>query len=159
MNTTAFSFGWRIGLLLAAEWEWISPPRAAAMSSPVTEAWATHIQVPLYSGFEAAGIALGSSGDVFVAGYASTAGYNYDIWVSRYDGAGALVWQKRFEPSGGPPVNELATAIVSRGTNLYVTGTTASAAGDRDFLTLKYRETGEVEWAVSFDGAGHAGDQ
>lgn len=130
---------------------------AAAAPSPVTQAWSAQIQVPPFSFYEAGGMTLGPAGDVFLAGHVRLPGMDHDILVSRHNTAGTMVWQRRFEPAGGGG-DEMAMAIVAQGTNIYVTGTTTSTNGGQDFLTLKYDDTGVLEWSARFDGAGHFTD-
>ena len=141
-------------LLLMALLGSTGPLAAAPSASPVIQAWAAHIRGPTNAYFQAADLALGPTGDIFVAGQAVSPGSDYDIVFSRHSAAGAMVWQKRFEPGDGSSVDEFSAAIVAKGTNLYLAGTTANPRGDRDFITLKYRDTGEMEWAVRHDGSG-----
>ena len=155
MNATGFPFQWLFALLLMAGRVSVM---AAPAPSPVTQAWAAQIQVPPLSFYEAGGMTLGPSGDVFLAGHVRFPGMDHDILVTRHNTAGTMVWQRRFEPAGGPGDDEMATAVVAQGTNIYVAGTTTSTNGGQDFLTLKYDDTGALEWAARFDGAGHFTD-
>src|SRR6185436_6421842 len=70
--------------------------------------------------------------------------------------SGAPVWERYFEPMDGSSGNERALNIVARGTNVYVAGSITSTTGNGspDFLTVKYRDTGELEWAARLDGPG-----
>jgi hypothetical protein len=159
MKTTCSSLQSRLWpLLLAALWNAAGPSIAVTAPVPVSQAWATRIEGPGGSFFQAAGISVGPSGDVFVAGQVRTFGYNHDLVISRRNPSGAAVWQKSYEPEEGWSADESPIDIVARGTNVYVAGTITSVGGSQDFLTLKYRDTGTLEWAARWDGAGHSGD-
>jgi hypothetical protein len=127
----------------------------------VTQSWALRIDGPTNSYFEAAGMSVGPSGDVFVAAHARRFGYNHDLLISRYNSSGVRMWETRYEPEEGSAADELAAGILARGTNVYAVGTitSATATGSQDFLTLKYRDSGELEWAARLDGDGHFTDR
>jgi hypothetical protein len=145
-------------LLVVAMSSFLQPLTAAAASSPVTQAWVARIEGPPSSAVEAGAMMVGPSGDVFVAGIISSPGQDGEILVSRHDTAGSLVWQQRFEPTFAGAAGGYVTAIAARGTNIYVAGSITTTNTGQDFLTLKYRDTGELEWAVRFDGGGRFTD-
>jgi hypothetical protein len=124
----------------------------------VTQSWATRIE-PTNALFEAGGISHGSAGDVFVLGQTRPSGvtYNHDIVVSRYNSNGVRLWQSTYQPPEGPTANEWTGGIAAHGTNVYVVAT-ISSSNTQDFLTLKYRNTGQLEWAARLDGDGHSTD-
>src|SRR5687767_9381348 len=128
----------------------------ASAAAPVAQAWAVRIDGPTNSPIQAAGMDVGASGDVFLAGYFRSGDYYlHDIVIIRRSPSGAPVWERRYEPPEGPSANETASAIVAHGTNVYVAGSiTGTNTWDPDFLMLKYRDTGELEWAVRSDGPG-----
>lgn len=97
MRTTSCFFRSYIGLLLAAVLNTAGPLVAAPVASPVTQAWAVRVEGPTNSYFEARGVSVGPSGDVFVAGHVGRFSANFDILVSRYDSSGAPM---RRETSG-----------------------------------------------------------
>ena len=157
MKTSSCSLKAHFGLLLIAGLFAASPLVAAP---GVTQSWATRVEGPTnQSYFQAGGISVGSSGDVFVAGQARPPGanYNHDIVVSRYDSNGVRLWQRIYEPLEGPTANESMGGIAAGGTNVYVAAT-ISSSNTQDFLTLKYRNTGQLEWAARLDGDGHSTD-
>lgn len=147
-----------LGLSVIAWLEFGEPRTAAAAGSPVTQAWAARIQGPPYTFIEPGAMTLGPAGDVFTASVWSSPGSTYDILVSRHDTGGNLRWQQRYESADTSSWNEFVAAIVAQGTNVYVAGAITGTNGTYDILTLKYRDTGELEWARRFDGAGHSTD-
>src|SRR6185436_1471566 len=135
-------------------------PASAAIPGPVSQSWAVRIDPPTNSYLQAASMSVGPSGDVFLASHYRRFGFNHDLLVTRRSPSGALVWERTYEPLEGSSGDELAFGIVARGTNVYVAGSivSASGSGSRDFLTLKYRDTGQLEWAARSDGPGHDND-
>src|SRR4051812_44526914 len=121
---------------------------SAAAQAPVSQAWAVRIDGPTNTPIQDAGMGVGPAGDVFLAANVRGGGYYiHDILISRRNSSGALAWERRYEPPEGPFADELAFGIVAHGTNVYVAGSITSTNGDSpDFLTLKYRDTGELEW-------------
>lgn len=124
----------------------------------VTQSWATLVE-PTNALFEAGGISPGPAGDVFVLGQTRPSGVSYihDIVLSRYNSNGVRLWQSVYQPPEGPTANEVTGGIAARGTNVYVAAT-ISSSNTQDFLTLKYRNTGQLEWAARLDGDGHSSD-
>jgi hypothetical protein len=141
-------------LLLSLMWNAAGVLVSEAAPAPVSQAWAVRIDGPTNTPIQAAGMAVGPSGDVFLASNVRGGGYYIqDILVTRRSSSGALVWERRYEPPEGPSASEMAFAIVAHGTNVYVAASITSTNGaSPDFLTLKYRDTGELEWAVRSDG-------
>jgi hypothetical protein len=129
------------------------PTRAA---TPVSQAWAVRITAPTNAVLQSSSMSVGPSGDVFLASHVRRSGFNYDLLISRRSPSGAPVWERYFEPVEGSSGNERALNIVARGTNVYVAGSITSTTGNGspDFLTVKYRDTGELEWAARLDGPG-----
>src|SRR5689334_1454718 len=87
-----------------------------AASDPVSQAWAVRIDGPTNTPIQAAGIAVGPSGDVFLASNVRGGGYYIrDILISRRSSSGALVWERRYEPPEGASANESPFGIVAHG--------------------------------------------
>src|SRR5687767_13874702 len=131
---------------------------SGAGQAPVSQAWAVRLDGPAYPALLVSGMAVGSSGDVFLAGPFRSGGYYVrDILITRRSSSGALVWQRSYEPPEGPSANEYPSGMVAHGTNLYVAGTITTTNGRTDFLLLKYRDTGELEWAARRESFGSYG--
>ena len=122
---------------------------SASEAVPVSQAWAVRIDGPTDHSLVASGMDVGPSGDVFLMGPFRSGGYYLrDILITRRSASGAPVWQRTYEPPEGPSANEYPSGIVAHGTNVYVAAGITATNSRTDFLTLKYRETGELEWAV-----------
>ncbi len=96
-------------------------------------------------------------GDIFVAGSIRDIFTGTDYIVLRYPPSGEYVWERRFRGEGGLSiVNDM---YVDSDGNSYVTGSTDIFSGNRDFLTLKFNEDGELLWYVTYDGPANRWDE
>ncbi|GAM07794.1 thermophilic serine proteinase [Geobacter sp. OR-1] len=93
------------------------------------------------------GIALNSSGDIFVSGMLES-GNSYDGVALKYDNAGNQLWSRPF----GSNSTEKLMGMATDGTGAaYGTGFTNSG-GTYDFLTIKYDSaTGGTLWSKGFN--------
>jgi len=100
----------------------------------------------------ASGVAVDSTGNVFVAGYITPTGSgDTDLLLLRYDDAGGLVWQKTW---GGDDRDE-ASSIVLHGGDVHLSGSTTPAGGDHTAgLYLVYDGSGAVSTAKSWSVPG-----
>ncbi|MFA5782131.1 MAG: SBBP repeat-containing protein, partial [Bacteroidales bacterium] len=120
---------------------------------------------------DAYSVAADASGNIYVAGvfssptlsFGSTTLTNaggYDIFLTKYDAGGNVLWAK----SAGGTGNDLAYSVaVDTSGNIYVAGyfrsptiafgiTTLTNAGSRDIFLAKYDAAGNVFWAKSAGG-------
>jgi hypothetical protein len=106
------------------------------------------------------GIETDSSGNIYVAGTTGSLLYSADIFVSKYNATGSLLWTKTYDRD--PGVMEIdrddvavAFALDPSG-NAVVTGTTegCSYTGNcwPEQVTLKYNSSGTLLWERFFNG-------
>lgn len=97
------------------------------------------------------GIAIDSSSNVYVTGYANISS-NYEIILCKYNSSGAIQWQRSLSGSGIEYGNSV---YIDSSDNVYITGqTSTSTAGSYDVLIAKYNSSGTLQWQRRLGGAG-----
>ena len=99
------------------------------------------------------GIAVDSSGNVYVTGYITSQGAGgNDAIIAKYNTSGTIQWQRIL----GGASSEIGYGIaVDSSGNVYVAGSTASqGAGGNDAIIAKYNTSGTIQWQRSLGGAG-----
>jgi hypothetical protein len=99
--------------------------------------WASRYKGPGNSNDAATGIAVDTSGGVFVTGYSTGLGTGFDFATIKYNASGAQQWVDRYNgPANG---NDSGNAIVlDRSGNVYATGHLTSSGNGTDYATIKY---------------------
>jgi hypothetical protein len=122
---------------------------------------------------EARSIAVDASGNTYIVGYFGSATITFgsttltnagpmDIFLTKYDPNGNVVWAKR---AGGTTSDEAYSVAVDTSGNVFVAGifhsttiifgsTTLTNAGNYDIFLAKYDSNGNVLWAKRAGGAG-----
>ena len=103
------------------------------------------------------GIALDSSGNVYVTGTSTGDGTGFDYTTIKFDNAGQQQWVKSYNGTGNSYDAALALAVDASG-NAYVTGTSTAQNGIGDCVTIKYDTDGNQQWAKTYDGAANGND-
>jgi parallel beta-helix repeat protein len=94
------------------------------------------------------GVAVDSSGNVYVTGYNG----NYDYYTVKYDSNGNFLWNRTYD--GGDYDGAYGIAVDGSG-NVYVTGD-SYLGGHDTFYTIKYDSSGNVLWNRSeYVGCGY----
>ena len=89
--------------------------------------------------------------NVYVTGSSLGFGTGLDYATLKYNSNGVLQWAAIFD--GDASREDIPYAIdVDPSGNVYVTGSSQSDSGDRDFITIKYNSNGARQWAVAFNG-------
>jgi hypothetical protein len=98
------------------------------------------------------------AGNVFVTGHSRGIGTGQDYLTIKYDAAGNILWQHRFNSFGLELDTALCIAVDDSG-NVYVSGTSPISGQLGDIVTLKYNATGSLLWTKRFDGSGQGHDR
>jgi uncharacterized delta-60 repeat protein len=106
---------------------------------------------------EATALAVDGSGNVYVTGYSTGSGGNYDYATIKYSTVGVPLWTNLFNGVGNGDDEPTALAVDSDG-NVYVTGYTTATNAYTDYATIKYSSAGVPVWTNRFNGAGDDND-
>jgi uncharacterized delta-60 repeat protein len=128
---------------------------------PPSGEWVVRYDSPAHVDDYAAALATDSAGNVYITGASIGAGTGQDILTIKYNGAGSVVWMRRYDAGhSAPSNNESPTAIaVDSSGNVLVTGIQQDGAySNQDYITIKYSSGGGQEWAIDYDGNAIADD-
>lgn len=116
------------------------------------QTWVQRYNGPNGSINVASAIAIGADGSIIVTGTSDRS--NTTV---RYNATGKEIWIGRYSAPAGSSMTTSALAVDENG--VYVTGTRHINAGT-DYATLRYdHNTGELSWAVYYDGPAKGDDQ
>ena len=94
-------------------------------------------------------IAVGASGNIYITGYSSGLGNNFDYATVKYNSNGDSLWVQRY--NGPANSDDLANSItLDNSENVYVTGTSTGFNGHTDCATIKYNSSGVLQWTQRF---------
>lgn len=101
------------------------------------------------------GIAVDTSGNVYIGGIASNAASTFDGCITKYNSTGTIQWQRTLNVTS-QNTYVYAIAVDSSG-NPYITGQWRDA-GTNELFVIKYDTSGTLQWQRSLGGSG-TGDQ
>jgi len=102
-------------------------------------------------------IAVDASGNAYVAGHSYGASNGADYIILKYNSAGQLQWEARYDGPAGDDDWGTAMAVDSSG-NVYVTGQSRGTSSGDDCATVKYNTNGTRLWAARYDGPAGSND-
>ncbi|UCG41873.1 MAG: hypothetical protein JSU73_08265 [candidate division WOR-3 bacterium] len=132
-----------------------------------TERWVYRYDGPAHNGWdEAAGLACGPDGNIYVCGYSEGSGTRFDIVVISLDTSGTERWLYRYDWRGDP--DRGYDIIYGRDHNLYLTGTVedrgrsaggpAGFASGVDFAVISLDTAGNERWVYRYAEHDSGGD-
>jgi uncharacterized delta-60 repeat protein len=103
------------------------------------------------------GIALDSSGNVYVTGSSAGDGTGSDYTTIKFNTDGVQQWAQSYDGSGNGYDAALALAV-DASDNVYVTGLSTAQNGVGDCVTIKYDTNGNQQWVKAYDGLANGND-
>ena len=101
-------------------------------------------------------VVVDRAGNVYVAAASDGVGTDLDYLVIKYSAAGVYRWESRY---AGPGTFDIPHAIaIDSVRSTYVTGSSRSAAGDADMVTVKIDPDGTRRWTKRWKGPAHLDD-
>lgn len=102
-----------------------------------TQQWVASYKGPGNDSDVARRIAVDGFGNIFVTGWSTGSGTDYDYATIKYNAFGTQQWVDRYNGpgNGGDTVEDIA---VDNSGNVYVTGSSFGSGTDYDFATIKY---------------------
>ena len=104
------------------------------------------------------GIAVDGSGNVYVTGYETVTGEEFNIWVRKYDTDGYEVWTRTYNDAKNLKDFGCGIAVDGSG-NVYVTGYELVIGELNNIWVRKYDTYGSEVWTRTYNGAAYGWDQ
>jgi uncharacterized delta-60 repeat protein len=99
--------------------------------------WVARYDGPAHDRDEAPHMAVDSSGNIYVTGYSTGSGTDYDYTTIKYSPSGEEAWVARYNGTGN--FGDVAYGItIDNFGNVYVTGSSAGMGTNSDYATIKY---------------------
>jgi len=103
-------------------------------------------------------LALDPSGNVYVTGYSTGSGTDYDYATIKYDQNGNQRWVARYNGPANGEDRAVAMALDASG-NVYVTGRSYGSGTGEDYAIIKYDTNGNELWVARYNGPGNGQDR
>lgn len=126
-------------------------PFSISVNGATTDYWATTLGGASTDLGE--GVTVASDGSVYVVGATSSTGVGgREALLAKYDGAGALQWQRTL---GGTNGDDAKSINIAPDGSVYVAGFTNSIGSSlNSVLLVKYNSSGAVQWQRTLSGSG-----
>ncbi|OGL49293.1 MAG: hypothetical protein A2161_07345 [Candidatus Schekmanbacteria bacterium RBG_13_48_7] len=131
----------------------------SSVDARITEEWISIYKGPYgYDG--AKGLAMDTTGNIYVTGDSGGTGGYLDFATAKYNNDGLQLWVARY--NGPVSLNDEVNDIyVDSDGNVYVTGwnTVDLRSTNTDYTTIKYDTYGTELWAATYSGSANYNDQ
>jgi uncharacterized delta-60 repeat protein len=104
------------------------------------------------------GIAVNTSGEIYVAGYIAVPGQNTNIYIMKYDGEGNFLWEDNINGTASSEDKAWGIVVDEEG-DAYITGFVYQSTGNRDSYTARYSSSGTRLWSKTYNGGGNSADK
>jgi len=129
-----------------------------AFAQIVDTAWVRRYNGPGNGLDRALGMALDTSGYVYVTGFSTGSGTDYDYGTIKYKPNGDPDWVSRYNGPGNYQDYSRAV-VVDKSGNVYVTGGSYGFGTSKDYATVKYYSNGDTAWVRRYNGPGSGIDE
>jgi uncharacterized delta-60 repeat protein len=130
----------------------------ASSYSQVQQEWVQRYNGPGNGYDEAFCIAVEGSGNVYVTGWSTGSGTDYDYATIKYNADGVEQWVQRYNGPGNGYDEAFCIAVEGSG-NVYVTGWSTGSGTNFDYATIKYSESGVQQWVQRYNAPGNGWDE
>lgn len=102
-------------------------------------------------------LAIDASGNVYVTGETSVSGNPFatKITTIKYNSSGVELWLRTYNGGSKPDGYSSVGIALDDSNNVFVVGNTYS---NQDISTIKYSTTGDLLWAINYNGNGNSAD-
>lgn len=122
------------------------------ISAQVTQEWVSRYNTGTINDFVTnMDMKLDNSGNIYVIGISKGTGTQEDFATIKYNSNGVQQWASRYNGTDNS-IDEPSSMAIDVSGNVYVTGSSYTAASGYDFSTIKYNSAGVQEWAVKYNG-------
>lgn len=106
---------------------------------------------------QAYSVAVDNSGNVYVTGVSYGSGTGNDYYTIKYNSFGIFLWEQRYNGTGNG--NDYAQKIIlDDAGNVYVTGFSAGSGSGNDCVTIKYNNSGVIQWTQRYNAPANSND-
>ena len=103
-------------------------------------------------------IEVDKNGYIYVTGVSYGLGTDGDFATIKYDSTGDIMWVRRYNGPGNDYDGAEAIVVDDNG-NIYVIGESYGLGTGRDYITIKYTQSGDVVWVKRYNGPGNGDDE
>jgi len=96
-------------------------------------------------------ISLDAKGNIYITGYSTGIGSEFDYAVIKYNSNGNELWTARYNGPGNK--NDFVSCLaVDNSGNIYITGQSGGIGTGTDYATIKYNSDGVQQWVERYNG-------
>jgi uncharacterized delta-60 repeat protein len=114
--------------------------------------WVQRYNGPNESEDKAYAITIDDLDNIIITGYVTNLDGNIGLTTIKYSSSGLTSWRNIYDSSG---YDSYARSIAATPDGYVVSGTTKTgpAEGTEDYITIKYSNSGVIEWVKTYDGS------